>query len=216
MFIANVRYFVWDILFLARGEDYSQFGEQKLIEKYLGGLERGTYVDLGCNQPIKCSNTYWLYRRGWRGIVVDANPDFAWLWRIFRPNDLFLTRAVVVSQKPETDFFKFDSRKSLVSTTDSQQAMEWAKRTRAKFKTTSVATTRVLEVIEKAMGPEKTEVTLLSLDLEGIDGEILEDFLSQAEMLPAFILMEDHSNVPELKGFRYLASAGPSHLFKRT
>lgn len=37
---------------------YSQFGEDRVLMHYLKGVSHGTYVDIGCFDPIKWSNTY--------------------------------------------------------------------------------------------------------------------------------------------------------------
>ena len=50
---------------------YSQNGEEQFIEKYLGHIEKGTYVDIGAGDAVELSNTYALYQIGWRGILVD-------------------------------------------------------------------------------------------------------------------------------------------------
>jgi|CXWL01.1.fsa_nt_gi FkbM family methyltransferase len=78
-------------LLLGRGIG-SQFGEDAFLLSRLP--DKGTYVDIGCYHPHLYSNTYKLYRRGWKGVSVDPNPDMALLWRIFRPRDRFINAAV--------------------------------------------------------------------------------------------------------------------------
>lgn len=53
----------------------SQFHEDELIEQLLPGP--GYYVDFGAAEPVECSNTWRLYERGWRGLLVDPLP---WHW----------------------------------------------------------------------------------------------------------------------------------------
>jgi hypothetical protein len=66
---------LWQIKGTLRGT-YSQHGEDRLILDYFKKLGRptGTYVDVGANYPIKISNTYLLYRSGWRGLTVEPIP----------------------------------------------------------------------------------------------------------------------------------------------
>jgi FkbM family methyltransferase len=44
-------------------------------------------VDVGANHPFDLSITASLYEQGWRGLLVEADPDFAGQLRRFRPED---------------------------------------------------------------------------------------------------------------------------------
>ena len=61
-------------LILGRGvyRSYSVSGEDLIILPFLPA-KGGFYVDVGCYHPILYSNTYRLYRNGWKGIVIDPN-----------------------------------------------------------------------------------------------------------------------------------------------
>jgi len=57
------------------GIEGCQFKEHKIFDKYLP-KDPGTYVDIGAGDAIDCSNTWHLYQRGWRGLLVE--PLFWW------------------------------------------------------------------------------------------------------------------------------------------
>ncbi len=42
--------------------------------------ERGVYVDVGAAEPKWTSNTAFLRDRGWTGVGIDGNPNYARLW----------------------------------------------------------------------------------------------------------------------------------------
>ena len=46
-----------------------------------------TYVDVGANEPRHLSITASLYDQGWRGLLIEADPDHAEELRIHRPHD---------------------------------------------------------------------------------------------------------------------------------
>ena len=108
---------VWDLIFLFRG-DASQYGEEALILSEVGGLGKGTYLEIGAHQPIKCSNTWKLYRKGWRGLCVDPQESFKLNWRLFRPRDSFFPIAITPTEMNSVKFFDFERRVNLVSTID--------------------------------------------------------------------------------------------------
>jgi FkbM family methyltransferase len=65
---------------------WSQFGED-LVARDILGLEPGFYVDVGCNDPIRWSNTYLFYLHGWSGLLLDGNQQLVDQCRRRRPVD---------------------------------------------------------------------------------------------------------------------------------
>ena len=61
-----------------RPEGFSNFDEERIIGRFVDELLTGagtrTAVDLGAGDGIKGSNTYALFRAGWRGLGVEADP----------------------------------------------------------------------------------------------------------------------------------------------
>lgn len=76
---------------------YGQHEEEKVINKYLNkdpNKEKGIYVDIGACDPISLSNTYYYYKRGWKGLEVDSYPGVEEKFKNIRPRDTFLRVAV--------------------------------------------------------------------------------------------------------------------------
>jgi hypothetical protein len=48
----------------------SSFGEDRVLVKFLPEV-LGSYIDVGAGAPVRGSNTYLFYERGWRGITID-------------------------------------------------------------------------------------------------------------------------------------------------
>lgn len=73
-------------------QSYSQHGEDSLIYDLLvkNNINRGFYVDVGANHPTTISNTYLLYKKGFRGVIIEPNPELIRLFKIFRKKDLTL------------------------------------------------------------------------------------------------------------------------------
>ena len=44
----------------------SQGGEDAFLNRYFNGTRVGTYLDIGCNDGIDGSNTYYFQQRGWQ------------------------------------------------------------------------------------------------------------------------------------------------------
>ena len=52
----------------------SQGGEDAFLNRHFNGTRHGTYLDIGCNDGIDGSNTYYFQQRGWQGVCVEADP----------------------------------------------------------------------------------------------------------------------------------------------
>ena len=57
-------------------------------------IKTGSYIDIGSGHPVKGNNTYFLYQRGWTGILIDPILLNSELSKKHRLKDLFLNRIV--------------------------------------------------------------------------------------------------------------------------
>ena len=73
---------------LAIGErSYSQEGEDRILARLFESSGQGFYVDVGAHHPMRFSNTFLFYRRGWRGVNIDATPGSMRLFDRYRSRD---------------------------------------------------------------------------------------------------------------------------------
>src|SRR5438552_10905195 len=77
---------------------FSQEGEDLLADEFLGRPPTGFYVDVGALHPVRFSNTYLFYRRGWSGVNIEPSPGASEAFRRVRPRDVTLD--VGVSDRP--------------------------------------------------------------------------------------------------------------------
>jgi FkbM family methyltransferase len=162
---------------------YSQTGEDINMAFYLD-KPNGFFVDIGCNQPVEFSNTFDLYKRGWTGLNVDANPDLIKKYTI-RPNDISVCEAVSDEPK-EMIFHEFDQPG--VSTLDESVLEEWKKNW--KYKGSRKVITKTLTQIFKEHSI-KNQIDFMSVDVEGYDFQALIT-LDFKQYQPKYILVEMH------------------------
>src|SRR3954453_23954535 len=83
-------------VFKLSSRSYAQAGEDMLARFGFGelGIRRPTYLDLGAHHPKWLSNTYHFYRRGSRGVCVEADPMLCRKLERRRPRDTCLNVAV--------------------------------------------------------------------------------------------------------------------------
>lgn len=69
---------------------YSQEGEDMILRRLFENQASGFYVDVGAHHPFRFSNTCFFYKKGWRGINLDATPGSMVLFERFRSRDINL------------------------------------------------------------------------------------------------------------------------------
>jgi|GEM_PF-1023871 len=151
---------------------YSQYGEDKVIVEFLAGhdLQNSIYVDVGANHPSDISNSYLLYRKGFRGIVVEPNEELIGLFKNFRPEDI----ALAIGCSNENTILPFHISKTPVL---SSFADAWDENV---YKTLHLPVMRLDDAIRHV---KFDFISLLSVDVEGLNCEVLEgacDAISKA------------------------------------
>src|SRR5579871_3958647 len=87
-----------------RAECFSQEGEDLIVGRLFEGQKSGFFVDVGAHHPFRFSNTWLLYRRGWRGINIDGTPGSMEAFRQWRPRDINLECLVSTDAEPRAYF----------------------------------------------------------------------------------------------------------------
>jgi FkbM family methyltransferase len=163
---------------------FSQFGEDVLMKYLFQSNYIGLYVDVGAYHPMTLSNTYSLYRQGWRGIAIDPNPDCGKLFARFRPEDVFLQSAVGMgATSVEMAMFKEATFNCTADQVD--QVPEKVRRDSRLLK----VPLRSLSEIFASNGIQK--IDLLSVDCEGNDLNVLRSN-EWSRWKPSVICVEDH------------------------
>ena len=85
---------------------YSAFGEDQVLAKYLPELD-GSYIDVGAAGPIKGSNTFLFYERGWRGITVEPISELIRQHKKFRPADTQIQACASNQSGAEIVFYQY-------------------------------------------------------------------------------------------------------------
>lgn len=173
--------------FSKRGSNisFSQNGEDSVVCALLRNVKNGVYLDVGAYHPFLYSNTYALYRKGWKGVVVDPNKMMNILYKIFRHRDTFLNLGVGSKKIPQT-YFMFND--GAYNTFDEDVSVERKKMKRLSFLgSISVQVTPLSEIIKRS---ELSRLDFLNIDVEGMDMEVL---LSHDWVVrPRVIAVEDH------------------------
>ena len=141
-----------------------------VINRIFSKINKGIYIDLGCNHPIKFNNTYLLYKKGWTGINIDSDEKSIKEFNKFRNKDTNIN-AIVSSKNKSIKYYYYHDRSAL-NTVD-----KFLVRTRKKKpkKVLIKKTTTLNQIIQNSPYKNK-KINFLSVDIENHEYEALKKF----------------------------------------
>jgi FkbM family methyltransferase len=149
---------------------YSQNGEDVVLWRALRGVTQGRYIDVGANHPHEASVTMAFYGRGWSGITIEPDPEFAQLQRQARPRDHLVEAAITTEDGGEVTFHVIDG--TGLSTLDDDLVNMHALSGHSTHDI--VVPTRRLDAILQEQGWGEQEIHFMSVDTEGSERGVLE------------------------------------------
>lgn len=165
---------------------YSQEGEDILLQRLFSDQRYGFYVDVGAHHPVRFSNTFALYKKGWTGINIEPNPEMHSLFKKKRPRDINVNCGVdaingtleyYMFNEPALNTFDPDLVKSRLSNT-----------TYFVNKTIQIEVYPLSELLEQ-FAPKNRNIDFLSVDVEGLDLNVLMSN-NWAKFRPKYLLAE--------------------------
>lgn len=169
----------------ANNDSYSQEGEDRILYRIFEKKTCGFYVDIGAHHPKRFSNTYLFYKKGWKGINVDAMPGAMKAFKKTRPRDINLE--VGVSEKSgRMDYYMFNE--PALNGFSCELSKERDKKNGYKIERIENIKTLPLSEILTHYANEKP-LDFLSVDVEGHELEVLKSN-SWDRFRPTYVLAE--------------------------
>lgn len=167
MTLENIKIIIKDTLRLYKNNSFSQEGEDLILHKIYPDKKDGFYIDVGAHHPFRFSNTYYFYRKGWRGVNIDAAPESMKKFKRYRQND-FNIESAISDKKGKLTFYQFND--PALNTFDSDLAKS---RVGSKYYIASetIIDTRTLgEILDELDLPH---IDFMSIDVEGFEMQVL-------------------------------------------
>ena len=154
-------------------KSYSISNVDLIIDRMFSKVEKGVFIDLGCNHPIKFNNTYLLYKRGWRGINIDLDKESIDEFNKIRDKDYNVQSLISTNIGEEKEIYYYHSRSAI--NTLSRELLEHRNTKKDSIKILKETTNTLENIIEKS--PFKNQkINLLSIDIENHEYEALKNF----------------------------------------
>jgi|APSaa5957512535_1039671.scaffolds.fasta_scaffold116676_1 FkbM family methyltransferase len=151
-------------------KSYSQEGEDMILQRLFEKQKTGFYVDVGAHHPRRFSNTYFFYKKGWCGINIDAMPNSMKRFNRSRPRDINIEKAISENEKilkyygfNEPALNGFSKKISEERNSKNGYSIEFTK---------DIKTCTLENILDNNL-PENQEIDFLTIDVEGLDFEVL-------------------------------------------
>jgi FkbM family methyltransferase len=218
---------------------YSQSGEDVVVDGILNKRKNGFYVDIGAFHPKVFSNTYLFYKRGWRGVCVEPNPEAKWKFKMVRPGDVFVNVGVIPrtqetlpagrqvknsrTQNDELTYFVFDE--GATNTFSAEVTEENKKVGRKLIKIIRIPVMEINRLLKKHV-PRNQKIDLLSIDVEGMDEAILKS-IDWKKWKPEVVVCEEiRTQISDVrsqmekffgeKGYEMVGKTGYSVIYRKS
>ena len=189
--------FKYRTLFPQKGKmSFSQTGEDLLVDFLIKILKipKFTYLDIGAHHPVFLNNTYLFYTQGFRGVCVEPDPVLFEIFKKNRKGDQVLNFGVGSASQKEADFYLLST--ASLNTFSKKDADRYVSHGKQKIeKILKIPFIGINDLIKEYF---QACPTFISLDVEGLDFDILRSFDFQKHRPTIFCLetltyTEDHS-----------------------
>ena len=147
---------------------YAQSGEDLILNQIFKGVKKGFYIDIGANNPFVNSNTYFFYKKGWKGINIDALPKSMNSFNLFRKRDINLEIAIS-NNESVLKYYMYSS--SFYNTFCKETAEMLKNKNYTKLvETREIKSQKLSDVLDKL---RIDTIDFMTIDVEGLDLNVL-------------------------------------------
>lgn len=187
---------------------YAQEGEEIILRRFFNYKNTGFFVDIGAHHPMRFSNTYTLYKMGWRGINIDVTPGSMLEFNRLRKEDINI-EAGISDENEILNFYCFDE--PALNTFDEKKAQQIINNSPYKLVSKQkIKTTTLNDILSKNIKPS-TQIDFFTIDAEGYDLKVLKSN-DWSRFKPKVIVVEssfiDISSLNSDEIFVYLDNKG--------
>jgi FkbM family methyltransferase len=161
-----------------------------------------TYLDLGAAYPIKYSNSHLLQQLGWRGILVEPNKDFHQGLMKREDQETILLKVAIGIMNGKQNLQNSGPLSTLIGYEDSDIYGNLRRKLSKKHGFQEVEVISIAQVMSDHYSEQN--LGYLSIDIEGMDVEILEAILIEGHR-PTFVSIEHNFVIQNEIAIRELA-----------
>jgi FkbM family methyltransferase len=167
-------------------KSYSQEGEDMILRRLFEMKNNGFYLDVGAHHPKRFSNTYFFYKKGWRGINIDAMPGSMKSFNKIRSRDINIEKPIS-KDKCILKYYAFNEPALNGFSKELSLLRDESENYKILF-TLDIETVTLEDVLNQYL-PKNQVIDFLSVDVEGLDFDVLKS-INLDKYRPKVILVE--------------------------
>lgn len=190
---------------------YSQDYEDIITDILLNNPDNGFFLDIGAHDGIYINNTLRFSKKGWKGVCVEAHPDYASLCKNERQDENTIVLDYACGKKDEEDITFYSNYRGSLSTLNPDKKLHNFYKTSGygpwykgqdyidkvdnmmngpiKVKCVTIDTVIDEYLTKLNFDLEKSRLDILSIDVDGSEKMVLEGF-SINKYNPKIIIIE--------------------------
>ena len=151
-------------------KSFSQEGEDLLLKRIFEHKKNGFYIDVGAHHPFRFSNTYLFYKKGWKGINLDAMPNSMKIFEKYRPRDINLE--IPVGKDGEKLVYYIFNEPALNTFDKNRIEAIVSKSVYTLIREMEIQIRSLKSILDEYL-PKGQNIDFMSIDVEGLDFEVL-------------------------------------------
>ncbi len=199
---------------------FSQSGQDRVIDRLLGGKRDGVFVDVGGYDGVTGSNTlFFEVFRNWIGILIEPSPTQLELAKAARKCPCL--GFAVAGKSDKAQFMEVTSGYTQMSGFLDSYAADLLAKVRGNPQHKEVIHNLTRKKLQSILNKQKLKkIDYLSLDVEGIEMEILTDFPFEKYDIDLFSIennaqTSDLSQLMKSKGYDLVEFVGVDDIYRK-
>jgi len=205
------------------GEGFASHGQDEYIaNQLLPNVERGVFIEIGANDGVSLSNTYYLEKRGWSGVVIEPLPNA--FKKLEEARRCMKVNACICNYDGETTFLEINGGCEMLSGIPENYDSGHVRRVRKNLKRHNATSREIvvpcftLKTVLDMHGIN--HVNYLSIDTEGGELDILRSIDFQ-EISVDVVSVENNyfnatiENMMQANGYKLMTIAGVDEIYQK-
>lgn len=213
---------------------YSQDFEDQLSNRILNNPDNGFFIDIGAHDGIYINNTLYFSKKNWKGVCVEAHPDYAEICKKKRSNKNTIVLSCACGESDDDNITLYSNYRGSLSTTNPDTKLHnfyknsgygpWYKGQNYNKKVNNMTNGPILissltldTIIDKYLSKlnfnSNCSIDILSIDVDGSEKYVLKGFSIQ-KYKPKIIIIEHTTPNNSDYILNYLKSNNYKLLFK--
>jgi len=187
---------------------HAQHGEDIFLWNYFDRKREGYFIEIGAYDGISLSNTFAFENIGWKGLLIEANPDVAEQCRKNRPGGRVIHAAVGAPGHGNSIIFHAVSGEQgdeMLSFINPGSADLTRFQSEGKTIRQIKVPLRTMDSILEEVRPK--EIDFVTIDVEGGEMDVLKGF-DLARFEPNVVVLENNTGNSDYPVLRYMTQQG--------